>query len=137
MPNAVLQELFPEDNELDEEPIIIAKCKKISRWGINQDRVIILSTHHIYLLSAKDLRKRVPISHLKYIIKSTVSKEVILYWDGEYDFRIQFEERDDFLSMLKLRFASFCPTKHLKVFGIDKESLKEFKSMTKKGSNSY
>jgi hypothetical protein len=48
--------LFPEDNELDEESVFVSKCKKMSAWGIGADRVIILSTHSIYLLSSRELR---------------------------------------------------------------------------------
>ena len=56
LPDSVMNELFPEDNDLDEESVFVAKCKKMSAWGIGAERVIILSTHCIYLLSSKELR---------------------------------------------------------------------------------
>ena len=34
VPDNILRELFPEDNELDEEPLHIAKGKKFSNWNI-------------------------------------------------------------------------------------------------------
>jgi len=59
-----------------------------------------------------------------------------LYFNGEYDLRLITDERDNFLDLLKLRFAHFCPSSTLKVYGIPKESLKEYKSMAnKRGSN--
>jgi hypothetical protein len=136
--DAVVNEMFPEGNTLDESPLLICKCKKISRWGIAQDRLAILCTHYVYLMSYKAVRKKVPIADLKYIVRSTQSKEVLLYFHDEFDIRMITEDRDNFLSLLKLRFAHFCPQKTLKVYGIPKESLKEYKSMAnKRGSNQF
>ena len=56
IPDNILEEMFPDDNELDESAMHISKCKKLSNWGIGQDRIIILSTHSIYLLSQKEVR---------------------------------------------------------------------------------
>ena len=125
--DAVIKEIFPEGNSLGEKPLLTIKCKKISRWGIAQDRIAILSTHCVYLLSNKDVRKKVPIADCKYIIKSMTSKEVLLYFNDELDMRLISEERDAFLTELKKTFAHFCPTRTLKVYGIPKESLKEYK----------
>jgi hypothetical protein len=46
-----LLQLVPEDNPLDEEVLFVAKAKKLSNWDIKQDRIIVLSTHHLFLLS--------------------------------------------------------------------------------------
>lgn len=51
VPQKVLDQMFPEDNEYDETPMFIGKCKKISRWNIAQDRILVLSTHFSYLLN--------------------------------------------------------------------------------------
>ena len=67
--------------------------------------MVVLSTHNIYILSAKDVSKKVPIEELKYIIKSTLSKELLLYFDTDFDMRLIFETRDEMLDLLKLRFA--------------------------------
>jgi len=34
VPDEVLNKMFPEDNELEEEAMFVGKCRKISRWGI-------------------------------------------------------------------------------------------------------
>ena len=49
--------------------------------------------------------------------------------------RLAFEERDEFLDFLKLRFTSFCPNIRLKIFGIPEESLKEYKGSS--GQDKY
>ena len=42
--------------------------------------------------------------------------------------RLVFDKRDEFVQLLLLRFTTFCPTVHLKIYGIPKQSLKEYKS---------
>jgi hypothetical protein len=69
----LLYTLFPEDNELDEQPMHIAKCKKISRVGFRHERIVILSTHNIYIVNSKSAVKKLPIDELKFMVKSLVS----------------------------------------------------------------
>lgn len=108
--DAIMAKMFPDDGE--EEPMQIVKVKKVNRHGIKQERICILSTANIYLLDKTDFRKYVPINLLKYIIKSTGKTEVIVYFTNESDILIEFkndDEKDEFLNILKLRFASLCP----------------------------
>lgn len=56
LPDSYLEELFPDDNDLDESMMHLCKCKKLSNFSIKQDRILILSTHVIYLLSQKEIR---------------------------------------------------------------------------------
>ena len=133
--------MFPEDNEYDETMMFQSKCKKISRWNLAQERILLLSTHFIYLLNDKyEIRKSQGISTLKYIVKSTNSLEILLYFTDETDIRLQLETDDKelYLQMLKLRFANLCPKVNLKVFGVPEESLKQYRSMNVAfASNAY
>jgi len=45
VPPEEMNNIIPEDNELGEMDLLITKVKKISSWGIKQDRILILSTH--------------------------------------------------------------------------------------------
>lgn len=111
VPDAIMNSLFPQDNDLDEEAMFVAKCKKISNWGIGSDRVLILSTHYIYLLSSKEIKKKVSITEVKYFVKSTVAscKEILLFFREGYDIRLSFEDTENFYNLLKLRYASLQP----------------------------
>lgn len=137
----VIDGLFPDDNQYNEMHMLTMKCKKISRWNQAQDRILLLSTHFIYLLNDKsEVRKNQGISRLKYIVKSTKSNEILLYFTDETDLRLILtkDDKDEFLDMLKLRFASLCPKVNLKVFGVPSDSLKEYKSLNvSKGTNSF
>ena len=133
LPDSVMQELFPEDNELDEESVFVAKCKKMSAWGIGAERVIILSTHCIYLLSSKELRQKMEIKKLDFYIKSVTSKEFILYDNTGKDNRLSFDERDQFLDFLRMRYAALEKKRTLKVYGINNDSLKAFRTQVSPG----
>jgi hypothetical protein len=128
VPDQIMQSLFPQDNDLEEEPMIVSKCKKISNWGIGSDRVIILSTHYIYLLSSREIKKKVSISEVKYFIKSTIAacKEILLFFREGYDIRLSFDESEQFLNLLKLRYASLSPKTTLKVYGVPNSTLKDY-----------
>ena len=58
------------------------------------------------------------IEDLGCIIRSLQSTEFILHFPGSYDLRIQCERKDDFLNLLKLRFACLVPAVTLRVYGI-------------------
>jgi hypothetical protein len=134
VPDTVMNKIFSVNNDLDEEPLLVTKCKKVSNWGIGQDRVIILSTHYIYLLSSKEIKKKVSISETKYLIKSLTesSKEIIIYFREGFDFRLSFDQTEDFLNMLKLRYASLSPKTTLKVYGVPNNTLKDYVAPAKK-----
>mgnify|MGYP001024983508 CR=1 FL=1 len=118
VPQEILDKLFPEDHELGEESMFLSKCKEINRWGLPKDRVIIQSTHHIYMLNAKEVTKKIPIIDLKYYIKSTLSNELLLFFDDDSDLRLIFDEREEMLSYMKMRFANLAPKKSLAVYGV-------------------
>jgi len=73
--------------------LFIDKVKKISGWGIKQDRILLLSTHEIYVLKpgSFDVKEKIPISQLRYMIKCAKNNEVLLYFEGHFDMRFIFE----------------------------------------------
>ena len=58
-------------------------------------------TNKIYI----ELRKKLLIEDLGSVIKSLLSSEFILHFPNFFDLRLQCERRDDFLNLIKLRFA--------------------------------
>ena len=61
------------------------------------------------------------IADLSSIVRSTVSNEFILHFPNHADLRIvteSSERRDDFLNLVKLRFAHMQPRITLKVYGV-------------------
>ena len=59
IPDAVLLSMFPKAEEGGECFMFATQGKKISRFGIAQDRIIMLSTQGIYLLTEKEARRAI------------------------------------------------------------------------------
>lgn len=52
VPGDLIKELFPHNDEKGSETVYyIDKCVKFNRYGFRQDRVLILSTHGLYLIN--------------------------------------------------------------------------------------
>ena len=116
----------------------IVKCKRISSVGFRHDRILILSTHNLYMVGTKGATKKFPINELKYLVKSLTSYEVLLYFEQNYDTRFILDSRDELIAYLNLRFAQLCPKKHLRMYGAPEENLKKYKaSKHRKSSQGY
>ena len=72
VPAEVIQELFPKNNEGKNESVMyIGKCSKFSRYNMKQERILIVSTQGVYLLTGgKKVSARHVFSELSCIIKS-------------------------------------------------------------------
>ena len=87
-------------------------------------------------MNSKEVTKKVPFADLSYYIKSTLSNELLLFFDDDTDIRLIFDEREEMLTFMKMRFANLAKKKNLNVFGVPQTSLKNFKA-SKKGDNGY
>ena len=50
IPPEIMQTIIPDDNELGECVMFTSHVKKISTWGFAQDRILVLSTHKIFII---------------------------------------------------------------------------------------
>lgn len=73
------------------------------------------------------------IKKLDFYIKSVTSKEFILYDNTGKDNRLSFDERDQFLDFLRMRYAALEKKRTLKVYGINNDSLKAFRTQVSPG----
>ena len=52
LPPELIKKHFPKNGEGKEESVVfMGKAKKYNRWGVSQDRILVLSTVCIYLFS--------------------------------------------------------------------------------------
>ena len=76
---------FQEKNE----PIMFqGKVVKLSRFNIEQRRVIILTGDHLYLFNKNTLNRRHRVTNMSAIIKSSISSEVVLVFPNAKDCRM-------------------------------------------------
>ena len=136
MSDDLIEKMFPPGNPAGEYFMFAQECYKISRYNMNQKRILMLSNLSIYLLTETEARRAVPISLLKYIIKSLKGPELLLYFTNESDLRLVIEDddaRDEFAELLTMRFTAVCPAVHLKLFGVPDESLRKYKAVSSSG----
>ena len=134
VPEALLQQMFPSAGKGGEKFMFATQGQKISRYNIAQDRIIMLSSTTVYLLTEREARRSMPISHLKYIIRSLKSGEVLLYFADDTDFRLiipNADHRDEFFDTINMRFPALCPNVRLKLFGVPDASLKQYRAAKK------
>ena len=129
VPQDLIAELFPKNNEGKNESVMyIGKCAKFSRYGMKQDRTLIMSTEGVYLLTGRRVSARHVFSELHCIVKSLHSKEFVLCFVNSKDLRLYLEEREELLDVIKLRFANRASEQDLKVYGVPVPQLKDYSS---------
>lgn len=72
------------------EPVLFqSSVKKLSRFNIEQTRVVILTGDHIYLFDRNNLNRRHRVTNMSAIIKSIVGTEMVLVFPNAKDLRMQ------------------------------------------------
>ena len=98
-----------------------------------------LSTTSIYLLTDKEARRSLFIGQLSYMIRSSSSGELLLYFRDDSDLRLIIsddDEREEFFDLIIMRFSANAPNQHLRLFEVPEPSLKTYKS-TKKNMGGF
>ena len=118
------------------EPILFqSKIVKLSRFNIEQRRVVILTGDHIYLFDKAALNRRHRVTNMSAIIKSTVSAEVVLVFPNAKDLRMSGltqAQVTDLQSATQLRFCNKAPNKTLMIYGCPQRSLREYSQDNRK-----
>lgn len=126
VPSALLKQVFPDFEEDGDSIVFMQKCKKYNRYGLAQERVLVLSSDSIYLFSNKKVNTICDVRCLSYVIKCNMSKEFIMSFEDAETLRLTLEDREDFLLIAKMRFVNLCPKKGLRIYGIPAQSLKQY-----------
>jgi len=118
------------------EPILFhSKVVKLSRFNIEQRRMLVLTGDHIYLFEKNNLNRRHRVTNMSAIIKSTVSSECVLVFPSAKDLRmtgLSGQQVNDLQSVILLRYINKCPTKTLQIYGVPNRSLREFSQDNRK-----
>jgi serum/glucocorticoid-regulated kinase 2 len=112
--------------DFNNEPVVFSDTAiKINMWGIKQERILLMTTNHIFNFKKKTMKRKIAIEKIGAIITSLKnSKELVLHVPSEYDYRYQVNDRDVFVSLLKREFVKRRPNGHLRYYCV-KGGLKE------------
>ena len=104
--------------------------KKWNKYNMRQDRNFIVSDMLIYNFKQKSIRRSIPIHLLTGITKGiyTGSIEFVIHIKNEEDIRLDYEERDLFIDLIKKNFYQLTNT-NLPVYGVTKgKTLQKFET---------
>lgn len=82
---------------------------------------MVLTTRQIYNLKQYKIRRKLAITDVKAIIKTSFDSQFVLHIPTDYDYRFSSDSRDEFMKILQLRFANLNPSETLKIYVIDDE----------------
>ena len=123
----------------DEEVLFCDFISKISRFGLNQERIILLTDKNIYYLKSKSPTFVITYLQLIGITLSKTTSEFIFHINFEdQDYHFTSKNRDLLISQLAIIYQSNTK-KVLKICEVEQKSLKQFitSKKDKKKSTSY
>ena len=85
----VTEDMMKTFNDPDEPVMFQAKVIKLSRYNIEQKRILVLTGDHIYLFEKQKLNRRHRVTNMAAIITSTVEPEVVLSFPNAKDLRMK------------------------------------------------
>ena len=133
--NLITPEMEKCFNDPDEPVLFQSKVVKLSRFNIEQRRILVLTGDHIYLFDKTKLNRRHRVTNMAAFIKSTKTNEIVLSFPNAKDLRVvglTAEQVDDLKSAIQLRYVNKCPEKTLMIYGVDSNNLREFSQDNKK-----
>ena len=123
----------------DEKILYCDFISKISRFGLNQERIILLTDKNIYYLKGKSPTFTINYPQLLGVTLSKTSTEFIFHINfDDQDYHLSSKNRDLLISQLALIYQNNTK-KPLKICEVDQKNLKQFitAKKDKKKSTSY
>ena len=79
-----------------EEVIFSCAVAKYNRWGMKQERTLLLTNHSLYNIKKDNIQRKIGILSIKAITKSTKGGnfEFVVHIKNEYDYRFESDYRD-------------------------------------------
>ena len=122
-------------NDPDEPVLFSSKVVKLSRFNIEQRRILVLSGDHIYLFDKTKLNRRHRVTNMAAFIKSTKTNEIVLSFPNAKDLRcigLTADQVSDLKQYIQLRYVNKCPEKTLMIYGVPANNLREYSQDNKK-----
>ncbi len=115
------------DKAQSERVVFSCKVIKFNRFGMQQERTLLLTNLYLCNLKKKNPQRKIPVAKIRGATKSTVEKafEFIIHVSKEYDYRFVSKDRDDFFKALKKVFFDY-HHHNLPIYGVPHTKLKDY-----------
>ena len=82
------------------------KVLKFNRFGMKQERNLLLTTEKIANIKKKEFQRKINIKNIRALSRSTVLKDMdfVVHVDNEYDYRFICEDREKLFVQIKAVF---------------------------------
>jgi hypothetical protein len=120
------------DKNRGEKIVFSGKVIKYNRFGMKQDRTIMLTNLFLSNIKKKEFQRKIPVNKIKAATKSTISDnfEFIVHVKKEYDYRFICEQREEFFTALKKVYFE-TSNENLPIYGIGAPKLKDYSTSKK------
>ena len=92
-------------NQLDHGEKVIFSCIviKVNKWGLNQDRTLLLTNRNLYNVKKETVKRKIQINNIKALTLSSVQghNEFVVHIKSEYDYRYVSDYRREIFDACK------------------------------------
>lgn len=119
------------DTQKGEKIIFSCFVLKFNRWGMSQQRTMLVTNKNLYNLKKAEMQRRIAINQIKAVTKSTKAGNLqfIVHINSEYDYMFDSEYRKEIFEALKWIYYQENKM-NLPVFGVP-DKLKDFATSKK------
>lgn len=119
------------DTDKGEEVVFSCVVVKFNRWGIRQDRTLLLTNQNLFNIKKDHVQRRIGVQSIKAVTKSTNpnNNQFIVHVKSEYDYIFESDYRKEIFDAIKYVFWKSNGT-NLPVYGVP-DKLKEYHTSKK------
>lgn len=118
-----------------ESLVYSTKVLKFNRFGMKQERNLILTTHLLANIKRKEFQRKIRINTIRALSRSTIANDFdfIVHVKDEYDYRFICEDREKLFTQIKAVYFNTC-NKNLPIYDVP-ESLQKYATSKKDSKN--
>ena len=89
----IVAQLKTEDGE---EVVFSCSVIKYNRWGMKQERTLLLTNHSLYNIKKDNIQRKIGVVSIKALTKSSKKDnlEFVVHIKNEYDYRFESDYRE-------------------------------------------
>jgi len=130
------QEILAQlDTKKGEKIVFSCVVIKINRWGMKQERTLLLTNQNLYNIKKDQVQRRISVDSIKAVTKSTKqdNTQFIVHVKNEYDYQFESDFRKEIFDAFK--WVYFIKNQqNLPVYGVP-DKLKDYATSKKDISN--
>jgi hypothetical protein len=123
------------DSAKGEKIIYSCLVSKFNKWGMKQDRTLLLTNEYLYNIKKNKVQRKIGINNIKAVTKSTQqgNQQFIIHIKSEYDYMFESDQIREIFDAIKYVYYQ-TKSSNLPVYGVP-DKLKDYATSKKDISN--